>query len=226
MSPSASNLPYTALVESIRLDPEGPVNLAYHQERFDRSRERLFPEARRVDLEELLAELPRPPGGERFKVRVVYDREIREVTARPYTIRDLRRVWIVEADSIDYRYKYLRRSNLDELKSSAVPPGREAAEDILIVKNGLITDTTFSNVAFFDGRGWVTPDSYLLPGTKRARLIDMGRLRPARVRVGDIGKYSRVSFINAMLDLEELSLSIDPGRLSATGSRCIGEDAL
>ena len=89
------------MVESIRLDPEGPVNLVYHQDRFERARERFFPEAAPVDLKELLSDLPRPPRGERFKVRVVYDREIREVTARPYTVRDLKRVWIVETDSID-----------------------------------------------------------------------------------------------------------------------------
>ncbi|MFP4562227.1 MAG: aminotransferase class IV [Spirochaetia bacterium] len=207
MSPSASNLPDTLLVESIRLDPEGPVNLVYHQARLDRSMAHFF-RSPRVDLEMLLRDLPRPSRGTRYKVRVVYGREVREVTVRPYAVRDLKRVRIVHDDSIDYRYKYLDRSGLDELKRSAVPPERTESEDILIIKNGLLTDTTFSNVALFDGHEWVTPDSVLLPGTRRARLIDEGKVRPVRIGCGDLTKYSRISFINAMLDLGELVLSM------------------
>ncbi len=209
MSPSASNLPDTPLVESIRLDPEGPGNLAYHQARIDRAMAHFFDGARRVDLEMLLRDLPRPSRGTRYKVRVVYGREVREVTVRPYAVRDLKRVRIVHDDSIDYRYKYLDRSGLDELKRSAVPPERTATEDILIIKNGLVTDTSFSNVAFSDGHEWVTPESVLLPGTRRARLIDEGKVRPVRISCGDLAKYSRISFINAMLDLGELVLSME-----------------
>ena len=209
MSPSDSNLPGTLLVESIRLDPEGPVNLVYHQARLDRSRARFFDRAPRIDLEPLVRDLPRPPRGERYKVRVVYGREVREVTVRPYTLRDLKRIRPVHDDSIDYRYKYLDRGALDTLKRTVVAPEKEAAEDILVVKNGLLTDTTFSNVAFFDGAEWVTPESFLLSGTRRARLIEEGRIRPVRISLEDIMKYSHISFINAMLDLGELSLSTD-----------------
>ena len=212
MFPSANNLLYTPLVESIRLDPEGPVNLDYHQARFDRSRGNFYPDAPPVDLRGLLEGLPLPPGNGRYKVRIIYDREIREVTYRSYSIRCLERIWMVEDDSIDYRYKYLDRSSLEELKRSAVPPEKADAEDILIIKNGLVTDTTFSNVALFDGDGWVTPESYLLPGTRRSELIESGRVRAVQVRAEDIGKYRKISFINAMLDLGELCLSSDSAR--------------
>jgi 4-amino-4-deoxychorismate lyase len=228
MSPSGSIPSHPSLVESIRLDPEGPANLSYHQARFDRSRSRFYPDAVPVELREHLEPLDRPPGGKRYKVRIVYDREIREVTSRIYTVRNLEKVWLVEDDSVDYRYKYLDRSGLDRLKGSAVSPERAADEEILILKSGLVTDTTFSNVAFFDGREWVTPESCLLPGTRRARLLDEGRVRPVRIRGGDIDRYEEISFINAMLDLGELTLSVDrihSGQIPGNGPRCIGEES-
>ena len=75
--------------------------------------------------------------------------------------------------------------------------------EILILKNGLITDVSFANIAFYDGKGWYTPDSPLLKGTKRAYYIEKGLLIEKRISPADLPKYQKARLINAMLDLED-----------------------
>jgi 4-amino-4-deoxychorismate lyase len=105
----------------------------------------------------------------------------------------------VQDDEIDYSYKYTDRSRLDSLRK---PPINSGDSDVLIVKNGLVTDTSFANIAFSDGKKWYTPDSPLLKGTKRALYLTNGTLTERRIRPADISGFTRARLINAMLDLE------------------------
>ena len=73
-------------------------------------------------------------------------------------------------------------------------------EEALILRNGMVTDTRYSNVVFGDGASWITPETFLLPGTKRAFLLSRGDSRECSVRAEDIGKFRFCSLINAMLD--------------------------
>jgi 4-amino-4-deoxychorismate lyase len=73
---------------------------------------------------------------------------------------------LVEDNTISYRHKYSDRSHLLELMNM-----RGDCDDILIVKDGYITDTSFSNIVFFDGDKWVTPARPLLRGTMRESLL-------------------------------------------------------
>jgi 4-amino-4-deoxychorismate lyase len=103
----------------------------------------------------------------------------------------------VEADAeLDYHLKYLDRTALTQLSAQ-----RGDCDEVLIVKDGFVTDTSFSNVVFTDGMRFVTPDTYLLPGTMRAMLLRSGAIVEAPVRVEDIGRFTHVSLINAMLPM-------------------------
>ncbi|NJD21537.1 MAG: hypothetical protein FIA82_02540 [Melioribacter sp.] len=75
------------------------------------------------------------------------------------------------------------------------------ADEILIIKNGLVTDTSFSNVVFFDGTKYSTPSSPLLKGTKRAKLIAESIIKEEEIKLKDIQKFKFVYLINALLDL-------------------------
>lgn len=66
-----------------------------------------------------------------------------------------------------------------------------------------ITDTSYSNVAFFDGRKYVTPDTFLLNGTRRQYLLGAGVLTERRITPSDLGGFERVVLINAMLGIED-----------------------
>ena len=68
---------------------------------------------------------------------------------------------------MNYDLKYFDRKIFDDLKKNI------KADDILIIKNGFITDTSIANILFFDGKKWITPKKPLLKGTVRERLLRM-----------------------------------------------------
>ena len=74
----------------------------------------------------------------------------------------------------------------------------------LIVRDGWVTDTSFTNVVFEDVVGGLyTPDTYLLEGTRRQGLLDAGKIQACPIRVEDIGHFQRVLLVNAMIGLED-----------------------
>jgi 4-amino-4-deoxychorismate lyase len=62
----------------------------------------------------------------------------------------------------------------------------------------------------------VTPSTPLLPGTARARLLQEGAIVQDEIKVRDLGRFTKVAIINAMVDLDEANtISIEnilPGR--------------
>ena len=96
---------------------------------------------------------------------------------------------------MDYTYKFAERENLDALASQAV---RSGFDDALIIKSGLVTDTAIANIAFWDGKRWLTPERPLLRGTLRQRLVDAQWLHPVPIAVSDIAAFSHFALMNAL----------------------------
>ena len=85
---------------------------------------------------------------------------------------------------------------------------RDEADDILIVVDGYITDTSFCNVVLANDEGLFTPDLPLLKGTQRAFLIDEEIIRPRAIHINDLQLYHKVKLINAMIGLDNPSTHI------------------
>lgn len=149
---------------------------------------------------------PFPPEG-KYKWRLVYDRRgIFHSEIKPYSARTIRKIRLVNGDDLDYAFKFLDRSRIDDLFEA-----KGQADDILIVKNGYITDASYANVILWDGHSWWTPDRPLLAGTQREKLLKEGRIRERPVLASDLRDYKKIKLINAMLSLEEgPELIIDP----------------
>lgn len=131
------------------------------------------------------------------KCRIVYDTQIQSIEFSDYEPRRVTSLKLVEASpELDYHLKYADRSDLLSLRER-----RADCDDILIVKNGYITDTSYSNVVFTDGNVFVTPNSFLLPGTMRSLLLQKGEIAEASITIEDIKNYTHVALINAMLPL-------------------------
>lgn len=143
------------------------------------------------------------PSKGKFKCRVVYDNEKVEVNFAPYQTPQIKGLKVVDGGDIDYRFKYANRKALDQLYAQ-----RNGKDDILMVKDGLITDSYFANVAFFDGEEWWTPEQPLLAGVRRQSLLDQRLLQVADIGAADLNKYEKVSLINAMNDLGEIEIDI------------------
>lgn len=140
-----------------------------------------------------------PPTNESYRCKVVYENDILSVEFLPYVKREIKTLRIVESD-IDYSRKFVDRKELDRLFGL-----RAEADDVLIVKNSLLTDTTIANVAFLDKNGiWNTPKKALLKGTMRQKLINEGFLKEVDISVEDIKKFEEVAIMNALRGFEPL----------------------
>ena len=181
--------------ESIRIEDGKPWNLPYHDQRIARTIKDLYGSKPAWDLGTVLADSAIPDQG-LHKCRVSYHQHNAEVEFERYTIRPVNALKLVEADGIEYAYKYVHRTELEKLLAL-----RGQADDVLIVKNGLITDTTFANVVLMDGSGdWYTPSDCLLKGTMRQSLLDSGRIVEMSIAVADLRRFVKFKTINALRD--------------------------
>lgn len=190
-------------VETIRVEEGVPHNIGYHQQRMARTMRRFFPDAPVPSLATVLA-ARKWPADITWKVHVEYDASgIILVKADEYHIRHITRLHLVVCDDIDYAYKSTDRRHLKALAAQ-----RGTADEVIIVKNGLLTDTTYSNIALFDGYHWVTPRLPLLRGTMLQSLLDAGELTEQDIKAEDWDHFRQVSLINAMMPLGRLVCSI------------------
>lgn len=184
------------LFETIRIAHGVPERLPFHNARMNRSRKALFGCDDLIDLQRVISVPDKFRQGV-VKCKVTYAESTAEVTFTPYTPREIRTLQLVVCDEVDYSHKYANRASLDELKA------RASADEIIIVKNGFITDTSFSNLVFFDGKEWITPTTPLLQGTMRQFLLEQNIIKEKSIRVTDLQRFSSLKLINAMLPFSQ-----------------------
>lgn len=194
-------------IETIKCQEGYLINLRYHQSRFNLTRHVHFRPCKEINLEEFIT-IPEPFKTGLFKCRIIYSQSVEQVEFLPHKYRPVSSLQLVESNEIDYRYKYTARQTLEQLFEQ-----RMECDDILIVKNGYISDSTISNVVFFDGKKWLTPDTPLLPGTQRARLIYEKKIHVRPITPDDLQKFQKAGLINALQDLEIMPV-IDINRIS------------
>jgi 4-amino-4-deoxychorismate lyase len=190
------------LLEAIRYENGRYDNVLFHRERMENARHRLFGINDEINLSHILAEaarktLPKKNDG-LFKCRLVYDRKIRDITFLPYRLPQIKSLQMVEDDNIDYTFKFADRRPLNRVFSL-----RAESDDVLIVKNGTVTDTSFCNVLFFNGKEWLTPEKPLLAGTRRAALLAEEKVKTAVIRPADLHYFSKVRLVNAMIRFDD-----------------------
>ena len=184
--------------ETIRIEDGRAHNLFYHNLRLNKTIYDHFGFNPQIDLKNLID----PPTKGLFRCKVVYSDKIESIHYYPYTPKKIATLKIIEAN-IDYAYKYLDRSAIELLLTQ-----KDSADDILIVKNGLITDTSIANVAFYRQGTWYTPKKPLLPGTTRQRLLDQGVLQEAPITIDELVSFEKMALLNAMIGFFEMKLSI------------------
>ena len=132
------------------------------------------------------------------KCRIVYSLENLEIEYSHYIFREINSLKIIHDNSINYSFKYAERRAFDRLMAQ-----KENCDDILVVKNGLVTDTSFTNVVFESDKGLFTPSTYLLPGTKRQTLLKERVIKEKVIRIEDIEDYRKLYLINAMMGITD-----------------------
>lgn len=183
------------LIESIKLLDGKFFNLFYHEQRMYRSLKSLYGVGIAPDLTELLQKVNTPEEG-LYKCRVIYDKETTNVEVIRYHRKEIRTLRVVKGNLV-YDHKFTDRSGIDELFSR-----RGDCDDILIVKDGMVTDTSFCNIVFRRENTWYTPSQCLLQGTMRQSLLDRKIIVPASISVKDIRSFHSFKLINAMLEFD------------------------
>lgn len=225
-------------IETIRVEDGMVYNLDYHTERLNRTRAAFWKDCAPLDLREFISldslqssqqslqspqssqspraltplhsfQFPQPLAGI-HKCRVLYGREIEEITCVPYQMRAVSSLRLIAADAVDYTYKSTNRDELNALYAR-----RGVADDVLIVKNGYLTDTSIANVALYDEKMkmWCTPSRPLLRGTRRAELMDKKIIVERDIPQVHLGEYSKIMLFNAMIDWGRIVLPIDSGHI-------------
>lgn len=183
-------------IESICIVDGKIRNISFHQARMNRSRYKILGINEEINLEQFIISSQIPPIG-KYKCRIIYAEKIQSIEFIPYKIRSINSVKLIENNEIEYQYKFLDRSTFEFLSDSVTE------DEILIVKNGKITDTSYSNIIFFDGDNWITPSTFLLNGTMRQYLLKSNQLIEKDIYTNDLKNFISFKLINAMMDFEE-----------------------
>jgi 4-amino-4-deoxychorismate lyase len=186
------------LVETIKLNDGIFFNIDYHNVRFNNSRRELFGTGINLDLRNSLV-VPAYAMKGLFKCRVEYNEHIRNIEFLPYTISTIRTLRMVEAEDLVYNHKFINRDGINRLLEQ-----KHECDDILIVKEGRVTDTSYANIVLRGGENvWYTPSTCLLPGTKRAYLLDKGIIREKEITPASLRKFRELRLINSMIDIND-----------------------
>lgn len=186
-------------VETIKIANGKPSNLPYHQTRMERTIRHFFPNLALNAMPHLQDLITPNDNMELVKARVVYGADgVELIEYAPYSMRPIHSLQVVYDDTISYSYKSCDRSQLNALAAK-----KGDCDEIIIVKNNLLTDTSFTNIAIFDGNYWLTPRQPLLLGTRRASLLDQGLIKEADITVDDLKRAERIRLFNAMIDFGE-----------------------
>ena len=199
------------LVETMCLTDGAVVRLPFHLARMQAACQALGWRDVSADLPELwvatTAQMPEDCRQGRAMVRIVYGAEgIRSITFQSYAPRLVRSLRLVEANHVDYALKSTDRKVITECFDQ-----RNGCDDVLMVRDNLLTDTSIANIALWHEQHnlWYTPARPLLRGTHRAFLLRTGIIfEDSALTLDRLSEFSRIRLFNAMLAWGEIELPV------------------
>lgn len=190
-------------VESIKLKDGVFSRLKLHQERVNKAFDANFQDEEPISIFEILNQYAIPQDGI-YKCRIVYDADVQLVEIVPYVRREIKSLKLVVTNIETHTFKQENRTLYNEAFAQ-----RGNCDDVLLVRNGLLTDTSYCNVALYNGENWFTPRVPLLYGVDRADLLASGKLIEKDIEVSELKDYTQIALFNAMIEFGELVLDIE-----------------
>lgn len=186
-------------LETICIRDGIPQHLEWHQRRVDDTLRHFFPAHRHSRILVKCIELPVAYQKGIVRCRIVYDAHLVTIRYFHYTIRNIRSLKLMEIpEGMDYMYKYADRKMIEDLYNL-----RGDADDILMTRDGWITDTSIANIAFSKNGRWYTPSIPLLAGTTWKRLVKSGKLMTRPIHSTHLSGFDNFKIFNAMRDWED-----------------------
>lgn len=186
------------LIESIRILNGRIRHLNLHEDRCNESRAKLWNLTNAINLRKKLT-IPKNYKDGLVKCRIVYSQEIEEITFQAYQIRTINKIKIIQSDTISYPFKFEERKELDTLFAA-----KDDGDEIMIVKNNLVTDAYYYNYVFQKGKQYFTPYQPLLEGVMRSSLILNNKIIKKDIFVTEIQEFDAIHLINAMTPLGKI----------------------
>ena len=180
------------LVETIKVLNGKIYNLQYHQKRLEFSFDEYF-NKKPVFLLQNVITIPENFSEGLVKLRFLYNKNDFNLDFSNYTQPRINTLKVIEDNEITYSLKFTDRSQINRLLNQ-----KGVCDDILIVKNDFITDTSIANIVFYEDKEWVTPARPLLKGTCRDKLLKDGKIREETIKLNDLYKFKYFGLINAM----------------------------
>jgi len=179
------------LLESLAIDNGIILNARWHEARYAKAYQEYYGLAPEFGLLENIT-LDIPTLGY-FKLRIAYNKTEHEVELTPYHARHIKTLKVVDTQQLDYHLKYTDRTRINELYAL-----RDDADDILIVNNGMVSDTSIANLVFLNNRQWYTPATPLLAGTQRAKLLHEKVIIEKTITKEELKTFEAFQMINAL----------------------------
>lgn len=178
-------------IESIKVENQKTHLLDLHQDRVNRTFA-YFGHENPIDLKEIFQDLKHDENG-LYKLRIVYNlqRQFRTQMV-PYAFPQIQDFQLVENNLYDYSFKFEDRKEIEKMKSKAY------AEEIIIVKNNHITDSSSANLLFLKDKQWYTPNTYLLNGVQRQHLLQTKKIKEIDITLQNIKEFTHFQIINSM----------------------------
>jgi 4-amino-4-deoxychorismate lyase len=187
------------LIETIRIQNGRVCNIHYHNLRCNASRNVLFGSTDSIDLRSAIdtSDL----SGTEIKCRITYDEIVRKIEFETYSFRPIQTLKIIEVDDYDYSFKYADRNQLQAFYEQ-----RGDKDDILMTRNGFLTDTYYANVALLQEGKWYSPKFPLLKGIRRAQLLQKERIIETEIHKDQIKEYEAITLFNAMIPFRSITI--------------------
>ena len=174
--------------ETIKCNNFEVFNLDYHKKRVIDT----------IGVDINIKEYIYPPNPNFLKCNLFYDFDgIIEITYNPYVKKKIKSFKLVYDNSIIYDKKATNRDAIDKLVEK-----KQNCDEIIIVKNNLITDTSIANIAIFYDNKWFTPKTPLLKGTTRERYINLGYIKQKDITVDMLLNAKKIALMNAMIGFD------------------------
>lgn len=192
-------------LETIKVQNGNAPLLSYHQKRLNHTFGHFFPFEKKLDLSDIFSKnedilATQNAENQVFKCRFLYNEKSYFIELLPYAIKPIESFRLVHvSDDFSYDFKFAKRDLLNNLIVDN--------QEVIIVKNGYLTDTTYANIALKQGEKWYTPSEPLLEGTKRAFLIDHKLIFPKSLHINDLHNFSHIKIFNAMMESEAFGIA-------------------
>ena len=188
------------LIETIRIQKGRVRQIAFHNARCNRSRKLLFGSEKPINLRSIIdTSLAKDPL---VKCRITYNDEIQRIEYLPYAMKQIRSLKTVEIGDLKYSHKYSDRNQLKVCFDQ-----RGSCDDILMTKNGVLTDSYYANIALSKNGTWYTPTDPLLKGTMRSYLLSKGLIKPKKINIENVLEYESIRLFNAMISFGSIEFS-------------------